>query len=161
VPGPRVSAGKKGHLCLLLVFTYFTNCARQVHIPESSVSQKRFEYYFHQISYEPQYALDNMATDYLSASPPTDKPASLHDSARGSPEPFDGFGDLVQDINTILGPSNGIDSAGIDVEELKHVMAKYRSCEAEWERYAFADYSRGYTRNLVDNCNGKSNLVCE
>jgi cysteine dioxygenase len=65
----------------------------------------------------------------------------------------------VHDINVILGPCNGIDSEGIDVEELKHVMGRYKSCEAEWDRYAFADHSRAYTRNLVDNCNGKSNLV--
>ncbi|KAK5173782.1 uncharacterized protein LTR77_002463 [Saxophila tyrrhenica] len=100
-----------------------------------------------------------MSTENLSVLPPSGKPASLHDSARGSPEPFDGFQDLVKDINTILGPSNGIDSAGVDVEELKHVLAYYNSCEEEWSRYALADSSRAYTRNLVDNCNGKSNLL--
>ena len=83
----------------------------------------------------------------------------MHDSARGSPEPLDGFHRLVEDINKVLGPCNGIDSAGIDVEELKHLMGEYASNESDWERYAFADYTRGYTRNLVDNCNGKSNLV--
>jgi hypothetical protein len=83
----------------------------------------------------------------------------MHDSARGSPEPLDGFHKLVDQINDVLGPCNGIDSAGIDVKELKRLMAEYSSNEADWERYAFADYSRGYTRNLVDNCNGKSNLV--
>lgn len=92
-----------------------------------------------------------------------EKPASLHDSARGSPEPpslaLDGFHSLVNEINDILGPSNGIDSAGIDVEELKRAMSAYGSDEAEWERYAFGDKSRAYTRNLIDNCNGKSNLV--
>lgn len=76
-----------------------------------------------------------------------------------SPEPIDGFHQLVKDINEILGPCNGIDSEGIDVEELKNALAEYDSNEAEWDRYAFPDYSRGYTRNLVDNCNGKSNLV--
>jgi cysteine dioxygenase len=83
----------------------------------------------------------------------------MHDSARGSPDPIDGFHQLVDKINDVLGPCNGIDSAGIDVEELKRLMAEYSSNEADWERYAFADYTRGYTRNLVDNCNGKSNLV--
>lgn len=90
---------------------------------------------------------------------PDKKPPSLHDSARGSPEPEDGFHELVDDINAILGPCNGIDSEGVDVEELTHVMGRYESCEAEWISYAFADESRAYTRNLVDNCNGKSNLV--
>lgn len=87
------------------------------------------------------------------------RPASLHDSARGSPERLDGFRTLVEDINTVLGPCNGIDSEGIDVDELKSLMADYESDEQEWSRYAFADHSRAYTRNLVDRGNGKSNLV--
>jgi len=88
------------------------------------------------------------------------KPASLHDSARGSPEPpQDTFHRLVADINEILGPCNGIDSAGIDVEELKSAMRGYTGPDEEWAKYAFADFSRAYTRNLVDSGNGKSNLV--
>lgn len=90
------------------------------------------------------------------------KPASLHDSARGSPEPLDGddaFQQLVKDINTILGPSNGIDSTGVDVEELKQLFSSYESSEKEWNKYAFADTSRAYTRNLVDSGNGKANLL--
>lgn len=83
----------------------------------------------------------------------------MHDSAVGSPDPEDGFHKLVDDINAVLGPCNGIDSAGIDVEELKRLMVDYTSIEADWDKYAFADNSRGYTRNLIDNCNGKSNLV--
>lgn len=86
-------------------------------------------------------------------------PGFLHDSARTSPEPGDGFHRLVSDINSILGPCNGIDSAGVDVEEIKKLMADYESKEREWEKYAFADISRAYTRNLVDRGNGKSNLV--
>lgn len=104
---------------------------------------------------------------YLAPSPADGKPASMHDSARGSPEPYriedldasDGFQQLVADINNILGPCNGIDSAGVDVGELKFVMRDYKSNESEWEKYAFADYSRAYTRNLVDRGNGKCNLV--
>ena len=38
-------------------------------------------------------------------------------------------------------------------------MANYISCEPEWQQYAFADASRNYTRNLVDEGNGKSNLL--
>ena len=83
----------------------------------------------------------------------------MHDSARVSPEPMDRFHQLVDDINDVLGPTSGIDSDEVDVEELKHLLADYTSEETDWERYAFADYTRGYTRNLVDNCNGKSNLV--
>ena len=97
------------------------------------------------------------STAMLGTSP--DKPASLHDSARGSPEPLDGFHKLVDEINDILGPCNGIDSDGVDVEELKNAMREYSSNEREWQKYAFADPSRAYTRNLVDKGNGKSNLV--
>ncbi|KAF2763905.1 cysteine dioxygenase type I [Teratosphaeria nubilosa] len=82
-----------------------------------------------------------------------------HDSARGSPEPRDTFHALVDQINDILGPTNGIDSEGVDVEEIKAVMRGYDSNEVEWNKYAFEDYSRAYTRNLVDHGNGKSNLL--
>ena len=99
---------------------------------------------------------------HLSCSPPNKAP-SLHDSARGSPPPDDQASDrfqlLVDDINKILGPSSGIDSADVDVEELKSAMQDYVSCEDEWQQYAFQDLSRAYTRNLVDAGNGKSNLV--
>lgn len=84
---------------------------------------------------------------------------SIHDSARGSPEPLDAFHTLIQDINSTLGPCNGIDSAGVDVSELKSLMSAYSSNEQEWNQYAFADYTRAYTRNLVDRGNGKSNLL--
>ncbi|KAK4507645.1 hypothetical protein PRZ48_001380 [Zasmidium cellare] len=89
------------------------------------------------------------------------KAGSIHDSARGSPDPvpMDAFHNLVQEINDILGPSNGIDSADVDVDELKKVMLDYRSVEDEWSKYAFADHSRAYTRNLVDRGNGKANLL--
>lgn len=38
-------------------------------------------------------------------------------------------------------------------------MEEYISNEKDWDKYAFPDFSRGYTRNLVDEGNGKSNLV--
>ncbi|KAK4634181.1 Cysteine dioxygenase [Fulvia fulva] len=90
------------------------------------------------------------------------KPASIHDSARGSPEPLDAFHSLVRSINTILGPCNGIDSADVDVEELKKLMLAYDTNEdgqPSWLKYAFRRGDMNYTRNLVDNCNGKSNLL--
>lgn len=108
------------------------------------------------------YPIIDTTAPRLSSSPPSKAP-SLHDSARGSPPPnekaSDNFQQLVNDINTILGPSNGIDSADVDVEELKSAMGDYVSIEDEWHRYAFADTSRAYTRNLVDAGNGKCNLV--
>ncbi|PPJ55390.1 hypothetical protein CBER1_02710 [Cercospora berteroae] len=97
------------------------------------------------------------------------KPASLHDSARGSPEPQlsrrpsldhdDNFQRLVHDINRILGPSNGIDSASVKVGDLVSAMEAYSSDESEWSRYAFSDAEMAYTRNLVDRGNGKANLL--
>ncbi|KAK5135418.1 hypothetical protein LTR08_005206 [Meristemomyces frigidus] len=93
------------------------------------------------------------------STPDATKRRPLHDSARGSPERLDGFHALIKDINTILGPCNGIDSQGVDVEELKAAMQAYASNEDEWAKYAFEDQSRAYTRNLVDRGNGKSNLL--
>jgi hypothetical protein len=39
------------------------------------------------------------------------------------------------------------------------MMQSYTSKESEWEQYALLDPSKHYTRNLVDEGNGKSNLV--
>jgi cysteine dioxygenase len=86
-------------------------------------------------------------------------PTRPRDSTRPSPEPTTHFDSLVSSINKILGPSNGIDSAGVNVQDLQDAMLAYTSNEADWSKYAFSDPSRGYTRNLVDNCNGKSNLL--
>ncbi|KAH0343482.1 cysteine dioxygenase, partial [Aureobasidium melanogenum] len=71
----------------------------------------------------------------------------------------DPFGHLVRDIRQYLGPSSGIDSAHVDPDQIKAIMAKYTSDPRHWERYARADKSRGYTRNIVDNVNGKANLI--
>ncbi|KAF8865798.1 cysteine dioxygenase [Acephala macrosclerotiorum] len=71
----------------------------------------------------------------------------------------DAFHKLVADLSRFLGPSSGLDSDDVDVEKLHHLMVRYVSDERDWERYAFSDPSRGYTRNLVDEGNGKSNLL--
>lgn len=84
---------------------------------------------------------------------------AIHEPAGITPEASGLFHGLVQDIKSILGPSSGIDSADVDDKELRSVMEDYLSNETEWERYAQADGSRPYTRNLVDKGNGKSNLV--
>lgn len=73
--------------------------------------------------------------------------------------PNDAFQQLVFEINRVLGPSSGIDSADIDPRELEELMRAYESNQKEWHRYAWADKSRNYTRNLVDKGNGKANLV--
>jgi cysteine dioxygenase len=72
---------------------------------------------------------------------------------------MDSFHRLVSDLSRNLGPSAGLDSSDVDVTELQKLMESYASKESDWCRYALSDYSRGYTRNLVDEGNGKSNLV--
>lgn len=71
---------------------------------------------------------------------------------------LDSFHQLVADLSKILGPS-GLNSSDIEVRELQTLMESYISSESEWITYAFQDLSRGYTRNLVDEGNGKCNLV--
>ncbi|KAH0563536.1 Cysteine dioxygenase [Trichoglossum hirsutum] len=72
---------------------------------------------------------------------------------------YDAFQRLVDDLSKTLGPSSGLTSEGVDVQHLKQLMEGYLSKQSEWIRYAFADLSRSYTRNLVDRGNGKSNLL--
>ncbi|KAK5046926.1 Cysteine dioxygenase [Exophiala bonariae] len=72
---------------------------------------------------------------------------------------LDGFHRLVKALSDVLGPSSGIDSADVDENVLISLMKDYISDEAQWNQYAFADPSRNYTRNLVDEGNGKSNLL--
>lgn len=73
--------------------------------------------------------------------------------------PTDAFQKLVQDLSEALGPSSGLDSADVDAHHIIRLMEGYISKSGEWTKYAFADTTRGYTRNLVDEGNGKSNLV--
>lgn len=96
-----------------------------------------------------------MAIDVVSSSDP------VHFSVKNAAaaEPTDGFEELVVALKEALGPSSGLTSDDVDVEYLTRLMAKYNSSAAEWSKYAFGDASRGYTRNLVDEGNGKSNLV--
>jgi hypothetical protein len=76
--------------------------------------------------------------------------------AKADTNRFDG---LVQGLKDALGPSSGLTSDDVDVEHLSRLMAEYDSDPREWLRFAMGDESRGYTRNLVDEGNGKSNLV--
>ncbi|KAI9679785.1 MAG: hypothetical protein M1817_004799 [Caeruleum heppii] len=94
----------------------------------------------------PPHAEDTIAAD-ISPSVPTPEDAP------------DAFHALVHELSRTLGPSSGLTTAGVDVGHLRDVMQSYVSKEADWHRYAFADASRGYTRNLVDRGNGKSNLL--
>ncbi|KAI0478112.1 RmlC-like cupin domain-containing protein [Xylaria cf. heliscus] len=66
---------------------------------------------------------------------------------------------LVDDIRTALGPSSGLDSEDVDVEDLTHLMERYVSDPKEWAPYALSNENMPYTRNLVDEGNGKANLL--
>lgn len=75
------------------------------------------------------------------------------------PSKSNSFEELVQSLKDTLGPSSGLTSDDIDVGDLMNAMEQYVSDNSEWGPYAMGDASRGYTRNLVDEGNGKSNLV--
>ncbi|KAH0541345.1 Cysteine dioxygenase [Glutinoglossum americanum] len=89
-------------------------------------------------------------------------PAIAQDALAGatsSSSSFDAFQRLVDELSKTLGPSSGLTSDGVDVRHLKQQMEGYLSKQSEWIKYAFADPSRCYTRNLVDRGNGKCNLL--
>ncbi|KAF9144599.1 Cysteine dioxygenase [Linnemannia schmuckeri] len=65
--------------------------------------------------------------------------------------------ELVKLLHAELG-SNGLDSEGVDVDRVKALMTNYASNEEDWKKYAHFDKGR-YTRNLVDDGNGKFNLM--
>lgn len=82
----------------------------------------------------------------------TDSPSSA--------EPVsDAFEKLVEDLSAALGPSSGLDSDDVDPMSIQMLMERYISDAKEWAPYALGDASRSYTRNLIDEGNGKSNLV--
>ncbi|KAG5939768.1 hypothetical protein E4U59_002881 [Claviceps monticola] len=85
-------------------------------------------------------------------------PISSGKSAFALPQ-TDEFERLVQAMKRALGPSSGLTSDDVDVSLLSDLMRNYNSNSVEWGKYAFGDASRGYTRNLVDEGNGKSNLL--
>ncbi|KAI1182984.1 RmlC-like cupin domain-containing protein [Nemania serpens] len=72
---------------------------------------------------------------------------------------MDAFQVLVDDIKTVLGPSSGLDSEDVEVEDLTHLMERYMSKAEEWAPYALSNANMPYTRNLVDEGNGKANLL--
>ncbi|OZJ04624.1 hypothetical protein BZG36_02062 [Bifiguratus adelaidae] len=53
----------------------------------------------------------------------------------------------------------GLDSDHVSVERIMSLMSAYKSNAHDWEKYALFDLSRPYTRNLVDDGNGKFNLM--
>ena len=66
------------------------------------------------------------------------------------------FDQLISEFSSALSP---FPSIGANISNLTTLMAGYTSKEEEWQRYAYADPSRGYTRNLVDSGDGLYNLV--
>jgi Cysteine dioxygenase type I len=78
------------------------------------------------------------------------------DSMKGRSVRFD---QLVSELSSTLGPDSGLTTIGTNINQLTKLMTEYISQEEEWQRYAYADNSRSYTRNLVDSGNGKCNLV--
>ncbi len=85
-------------------------------------------------------------------------PSQKHDRV-GLIDLYDEFHHLVRALSDVLGPSSGINSDDVDQNDLVRLMEQYISQEKQWRHYAFADPSRNYTRNLVDEGNGKSNLL--
>lgn len=72
---------------------------------------------------------------------------------------MDAFKQLVDDIRQVLGPSSGLNSEDVEVEDLTHLMERYVSNAEGWTPYALSNDNMPYTRNLVDEGNGKANLV--
>ncbi|KAI0872209.1 RmlC-like cupin domain-containing protein [Hypoxylon argillaceum] len=72
---------------------------------------------------------------------------------------MDAFKQLVDDIRQVLGPSSGLNSEDVEVEDLTHLMERYVSNAEGWTPYALSNDNMPYTRNLVDEGNGKANLL--
>ncbi|KAI8945867.1 cysteine dioxygenase [Xylaria longipes] len=68
------------------------------------------------------------------------------------------FDKLVASLTEALGLSSGLMSDNIDVALIMQLMRLYGSQERDWARYAFGDSDTDYTRNLVNEGNGKGNL---
>ncbi|KAL0139821.1 RmlC-like cupin domain-containing protein [Mucor lusitanicus] len=66
--------------------------------------------------------------------------------------------DLIQSIHHVLG-DEGLDSERIDAQKIIQLMEKYSSNSVDWNQYTLFDHSRAYTRNLIDDGNGKFNLM--
>lgn len=69
------------------------------------------------------------------------------------------FDNLVMALKDVLGPSSGLDSKDVDLNSIMALMEEYDAAEEGWVPFAMADSEIPYTRNLVDEGNGKSNLV--
>ncbi|KAL4779681.1 RmlC-like cupin domain-containing protein [Aspergillus varians] len=86
------------------------------------------------------------------------KCGSTSSSDSGNP-PSNTFEELVQDLSIALGPSSGLDSDDVDPLDIQHLMESYTSNQEDWLPFALGDTKKSYTRNLIDEGNGKSNLL--
>ncbi|KAI9222881.1 RmlC-like cupin domain-containing protein [Blastocladiella britannica] len=82
--------------------------------------------------------------------------ASESDDDSAVPVPAD-MAELVALLKQEMGP-NGLDSASTNIPRILALMGNYASNPADWAKYALFDPCR-YTRNLVDDGNGKFNLM--
>ncbi|KAF4954081.1 hypothetical protein FSARC_12248 [Fusarium sarcochroum] len=69
------------------------------------------------------------------------------------------FEELVVRLKDALGPSSGLTSDDVDVDFLQSLMEGYPCSDKYWSQYAYSNSGAAYTRNLVDEGNGKSNLL--
>ncbi|RKP07546.1 RmlC-like cupin domain-containing protein, partial [Thamnocephalis sphaerospora] len=65
--------------------------------------------------------------------------------------------DLVRLLREEMG-EHGLDDKQVSVARIQKLMANYQSRDEDWRQYAMFDKHR-YTRNLVDDGNGKFNLL--
>ncbi|KAL4896649.1 RmlC-like cupin domain-containing protein [Aspergillus ambiguus] len=80
-------------------------------------------------------------------------------ASSNSAPPSNAFEELAKDLSAALGPSSGLDSDDVDPLEIQRLMERYTSKADEWLQYALGDHQKAYTRNLIDEGNGKSNLL--
>ncbi|KAF3078019.1 hypothetical protein TWF569_009169 [Orbilia oligospora] len=66
---------------------------------------------------------------------------------------------LISSIRDTLGTNPELKFDDVDVDKLEMLLRAYQSSRSEWERFSFIDFSRNYTRNLVDNLHGNANLI--
>lgn len=67
------------------------------------------------------------------------------------------FNDLIELVRMEMGVY-GLQDPELNVEKVQTIIQNYKSCPEEWKSFAFFDKYR-YTRNLVDDGNGKYNLL--
>ncbi|KAJ1949503.1 hypothetical protein FBU59_001114 [Linderina macrospora] len=66
--------------------------------------------------------------------------------------------DLIKQLNTTMG-THGLGDDLIRVRQVKKLMQSYVSQSTDWSQYAVYHEGTRYTRNLVDDGNGKYNLL--